>query len=69
MLCFPCQNGNLLLASLLLRDIRRDLRCSDDFALRVFDRRDGQRNENQAAILALPYSLELVDPLPLPDAC
>jgi hypothetical protein len=63
-LCFPSQGRDLLLSPLLLRNIPRDFRCADDIAAGVFNGGDGQRNEDQAAVLASPNRLEVIDTLP-----
>src|SRR5580704_1115345 len=67
MLGLPSQGGDSLLTSLLLADVPRDLRSSNDLSVGVPDRGHGQRNDNQAAIFALPNRLELVGTLPSPD--
>src|ERR1700722_16489721 len=59
MLGLPSQGGDLLLTSLLLADVPRDLRSSNDLSVGVPDRRHGQRNDDQAAFLSLPNRLEL----------
>src|SRR6476620_6928630 len=61
---FPSQRRDLLLASLLLRNIPRDLRSSNNLAFRISDGRDGQRNDDQASVLALPNRLVMIDALP-----
>src|SRR5215469_1282285 len=66
--CLPRQRSDLLLASLLFGNVPGDLRRSDDLPLRVFDRRNRQRNRNEAAVLTLPDRLKMVDPLATPDA-
>src|SRR5690242_16343300 len=43
-------------------------RCNLHRTLDVFDRRDRQRNRNQAAVLTLPDGLKMVDPLATSDA-
>src|SRR6516162_2541958 len=68
MLRFPSQGCDLLLVSLLLGDIPRDLRCADNPAVDILDRRNGQRDRDKAPILALANGLEMVDVLPSPDA-
>jgi hypothetical protein len=67
-LCFPSQGRDLLLISLLLGNIPRDLRCADNLAFGIFNRRKGQRNSDQAAMLALSNGLEMVDTLSSSDA-
>ncbi|MGC2786016.1 MAG: hypothetical protein WA397_19740 [Roseiarcus sp.] len=44
-----------------LRDVARNFRGADHLPARVLDRRDGQRNVDWAAILALPDGLEVLD--------
>jgi hypothetical protein len=41
-LSFPSESGNVLVAPLSLRDVSRDLRCADDLAFGIFDRRNSQ---------------------------
>ena len=67
MLGFPGQSGDFLLASLLFGDVPGDLRCADDLAVGISDRGNGQGHVNQAAVFALPDSLEMVDALTTPD--
>src|ERR1700722_17658652 len=66
--CFACEDGDLLLAALLLGDVPRDLRRTDNLAFTVSDWRNSQRNDDQAAVLALSHRLEMIDTLPSPDA-
>ena len=63
-LCFPSQQRDLLLASFLLSNIPRDLRCSNNLAFRISDGRNGQRNDDEASVLASPNSLVVIDTLP-----
>ena len=67
MLGLPSQGGDLLLTSLLLGDVSRDLRRANDLSVGVPDGGHGQRNDNQTAIFALPNRLEMVGTLPSPD--
>jgi len=69
MLGLTSQGGNLLLTSLLRADVSRDLRSSNDLSVGALDGRNGQGNDDQAAIFALPNRLEMVDTLPSPDPC
>ena len=39
-----------------------------NLALRILNRRDGQRDDDKAAVLALANGLKMVDTLPAPDA-
>jgi hypothetical protein len=59
----------LLLTLLLRADVSRDFRSSNNLSDGVPDGRNGQGNDDQAAIFALPNRLEMVDTLPSPDAC
>src|SRR5579862_3508259 len=68
MLGFAGQSGDFLLAPFLFGDIPGDLRRTDDLALGISDRRDGEGDGNQAAVLALTDRLEMVDALAAPDA-
>src|SRR5262245_47449518 len=54
---------SLLLQSPLLGDVSGDLRRTHDPAFGIFDRRDGQRNHNQSAILALANRFIMFDML------
>src|SRR5262245_12041951 len=49
------------------RDIPGDFRCTYDLAVGIPDRRDRQRNVNQAAILAPANSFIILDPLTATD--
>src|SRR5258708_24205789 len=51
----------------LFRDVARDFRRADDAATRRPDRRDGQRNVDQMAVLVLPRSEEHTSELQSPD--
>src|ERR1700733_103428 len=68
-LSLPSKSGDLLLSPLLLADVPCDLRRSNDLALGVLDRRDCERNDNQASVFALPNGLEMVDAIPLSNPC
>ena len=67
MLGLPSQGGDLLLTSLLRANVPRDLRRSNDLSAGAPDGRNGQGNDDQAAIFALPNRLEMVDTLPSSD--
>src|ERR1700727_3793805 len=69
MLGLPDQGGQFPLAPLLRADVSRDLRSSNNLSVGALDGRNGQGNDDQAAIFALPNRLERVDTLPSPDAC
>jgi hypothetical protein len=56
----PLALGLRLLA---LADIPGDLRCADDVARIVLDRRDRERNLDAPPVFATPLGLEVVDPL------
>ena len=47
-----------------LGDISRYFRCTYDPAFDILDRRDGERNRNQATILALTNGFIVFDALP-----
>ena len=67
-LSFPSKSGNVLVLLLSLRDVPRDLRCPYNLAFGIFDRRNSQRNGDQAPMLTPPDSLEMVDVFPTLDA-
>src|SRR5271166_3193212 len=69
MLGLTSQDGDLLQISFLRADVSSDLRGSEDLSVGALDGRNGQGNEDQAAIFALPNSLEMVDALPSSDSC
>ncbi len=48
-------------------NVSRDLRCADDRAAGVADRRDGHRHFHQPSVLAHPDGLEVFDPLAAAD--
>ena len=50
-----------------LGDVARNLRGADDRAVFVPYRRNGQRNVDDAAVLAAPDSLKVLDALAAPD--
>ena len=49
---FARENGDMRLVTFALRYIARDFRRADDFAFRILDRRNGQRNIDTASVLA-----------------
>ena len=55
--------AQVVLRPLAFRDVARDLGNADDLALLITERRDGQRNIQQAAVLAQADRLEMVDAL------
>src|ERR1700684_4115198 len=55
------------LGFLMFADIARDLRGADDGAVRIFDRRNTERNFNQAAVFANPNRFVMIDPLTTTD--
>ena len=65
---FPSKHSDVLVVALSLRDVSGDFRRSYNLALSICDRRDRQRNINQAPILAVPDSFVMMDVLPAPDA-
>src|SRR6202046_3801458 len=68
MLGLTSQGDNLLLTPLLRADVSRDLRSSNNLSVGALDGRNGQGNDDQAAIFALPNRLEIVYTLLLPVA-
>ena len=50
-----------------IRDVPGDLRRADDRARGVADRRDGQRDRDERAVLAPANGVEVVDALAAPD--
>src|SRR6516165_10662924 len=68
-LSFTREDRNLILSAFLLRNIPGDFRCADDLAIIIFDGRDGQRNDDQAAVLALTKRLKMFYPLSTSDTC
>ena len=62
------QQGALGLDSFAVGDVARDLRCTDDPAGGIADRRDGEGNGQPCAVLSLSDRLEMVDDLAAADA-
>ena len=58
---FPQQQLLPLARLLQFADVARDRRGADDPTVRVTDRRGGERNVEEASILAPPHRLELAD--------
>ena len=56
-----CQSQGVALHAVRTHQVAGDLRRADDSARRIADRRHGQRNRNQGAILSLPKGLEMID--------
>ena len=54
--------------ALLFGDVARDFRHADDAARGVEDRRDGERNVDQPAVLAAAHGFEVIDALAAADA-
>src|SRR5580658_11247507 len=54
--------------ALLLAEVAGDLGDADDGAVIVSDRRDGQHDRDERAILALAFRFDVIDPLALVDA-
>ena len=67
MLGFQSKCGDELIAALQIRDVSGDFRGAYDLALSIFDRRDRQRNVNQATVFTLANCFIMVDPLAAPD--
>ena len=63
---FPGESGDLLLAPLLLGNISRDFRRSNDFAFGILDRGNRQRDYNQTPMLAPPDRFKMFDTLSAP---
>jgi len=57
-----------LLRPFTLGDVTGNFGRADDIAAEVSDGRNGQRNINEASVLALSDRLVMVDPLTAPDA-
>src|SRR5262245_8790736 len=57
-----------LLCQMLLAEIARDLRRSDDPAVGVDDRLYGESNMQEVSVLPLSYRFIVVDPFTAPDA-
>src|SRR5581483_8774182 len=58
----------LVLDAATVRDVAGDLRRADDPAAGVLDGRHGDGDVYQAAVLGLPHRVEVIHPLPAPDA-
>src|SRR4029079_3325384 len=54
---------HLRVATFALGYFASNFRCADDLALGVFDRRNGQRNVNEASVLALANGFVVFDAL------
>ena len=67
MIRFAGKQRYLLLAPLLLRNVAGDFRRADDRSCLVGHRRNGQRNINQASVLATPLGFEMIDRLAAAD--
>jgi hypothetical protein len=59
---------DLRVAPFAVCNVVSDFRCADDFSLSVFDRRNGQRNVNEASVFALANGLIVLDALAAPDS-
>ncbi len=64
---FASENGDLRLAALALGNVADDFRRADDFAFRVLDGRNGQRNIDRASMLARTNCLIVLDALTTSD--
>src|SRR5579871_1973560 len=62
------KNRNLRLASLALSNVAGDLGSADHFAFRTSHRGNGQRDVDQASILALTHGLIMLDAITALDA-
>ena len=60
--------GDSRLRALPLGDVARDLRRANHPSVLVANRRDGERDVEQRAVLALPHGLEVIDALVTPDS-
>jgi hypothetical protein len=60
---FASEIDDLSLVPFALRYVASDLRCADDLASSVSDRRNGQRNVDQTPVLALPNGFKRFDAL------
>src|SRR3984893_2702047 len=63
-----CEKRDLRLTALTLGYVAGDLRCADDFTLRVSNRRNGQRNIYQTPVFVLTNSFIMLDALTASDA-
>ena len=61
------ENGDLRLATLALGNVAGDFRRADDFAFRILDRRNGQRNIDPASVLAHTNGFIVLDALTASD--
>src|SRR5260221_589210 len=62
------ENRDLRLAPLALGNVTDNLRGADDLSLRIFDRRDGQRDVYQTPVLTLADGFVMFDALAASDA-
>src|SRR5260370_981768 len=62
------ENRDLRLAPLVLGNVTDNLRGADDLSLRIFDRRDGQRDVYQTPVLTLADGFVMFDALAAPNA-
>src|SRR6516164_2265573 len=65
---FSHQNVFACLGVFSLGKIPRDFRCTYDSAFYILDRRDGERNRNQAAVLAPTNGFIAFDALSAPNS-
>ena len=68
MLGLPSESGYLLLSPLSFGDVSRNLRCTYNLTFGTSNWRHGDRNYDQAAILALANRFTMFDALSVPDA-
>src|SRR5262245_51544444 len=61
------EDGDLRFAPFALGDIAGNFRRADDFAVKILNGRNRQRNVDQASVLALANSLIMLDALTAPN--
>src|SRR5215471_4903776 len=59
---FASENDDLGLGSLALSNVSGNLYNTDDLPFRTLDRRDGQRNVDQASVFTPTNGLKVIDP-------